>query len=71
MTKIIFIRDYSRYLYNIDYKKGDIVEAILKTHGNYSYYIMDHVPDLILDSDTVMSLANWREQQINDILNES
>ena len=62
MTKVIFIKDYNYYLHNMHHKKGDIVEAFIR-HGGY---VINHI--YFGMNSEVMSLADWREQQINNIL---
>ena len=64
-VKVIFIKDYNYYLNRTTYKKGDITDAVIK-HGGY---LVDNIYFGV--NDEVISLADWREQQINDILNES
>ena len=64
MIKVIFLKDYSYYLNRMSYKKGDIADAVIK-HGGY---LVDNIYFGI--NDEVMSLADWRERQINSILDD-
>ena len=65
MTKVIFTKDYEHYditnLYHMKYNKG----AIAKAHIIDGGYVIDHI---WFGGDTVITLSEYREQQINDIL---
>ena len=57
-VKVIFLKDYK---FRISYFVGDIAEAFVRDGG----YMIDHV---WLGYNTCISLSEYRERQINDIL---
>ena len=65
MIKLIFIRNYFG---NPNYLIGDIVEGTLQNYIAERIFVIGHYS---YSEKYVIPLAEYREQQINEILNET